>query len=707
MALPSIADRLCHWAATQPDKTVFTFLDDTGTVSATLTYRDVEERSRAIASRLAADPQVQRGDRVLLVFLPSLDFIVAFLACVRGGYVAVPVYPPDPRRNRAHFGAFAAITAGCGAKVALTHAAYHRLASLASLKEAATALLGKLMLRGAATTSPALAWPDLTWLPIDGWTRPPATPSALGLDASAPSAPSTIAFLQYTSGSTSEPKGVMVTHANLAHNLATIVRSLAAGTDTVVASWLPQYHDMGLIGAYLGTLYCGGSGVYLSPLSFIKSPPMWIAAMSRWGATHVQTPNFGLRLSARKWGEAAAKAGGAAAPNLRSVRHIFNAAEPIVPAAIAEFYAAFGRYGLRPDAMSPGYGLAEHTVYVSDGGATVLRARRDVFESEARVVEAAPPLRVVELEAAAPPSLSSAGVGVGGVVELVSCGPVAPYAAAPAKNADVLVLIVDAESRCVVPEGTCGEVWIHSPSVAAGYWGLPELTAETFHARLREGKLPLPPAGGYVAMAAAAAAATAPVENGGSIEDTAIRLGSGSGGESGDTTAAASSIPSTPPPAPAAVPPVDAAAIAVAAAMQAAHAGLDFLHTGDIGVIVRGELFICGRMKDLIILRGRNYFPQDVEACVEAADARIRPGCTAAFQVEAAGPSSAGRADGREASMVVVAAEVREPSISHEELEALAAALRLRVVRDHGLLLGAIVLLKPRGVCKVRGVRLG
>ena len=202
-----------------------------------------------------------KGDRVLLVYPPSLDFIIAFLACIRASIVAVPVFPPDPRQLKKNLHLFASVHRSSGAEVALTNTDYNFVKKLAGLKN---------IFKKDGNT-----WPEVRWIETNK-----ALPSVEIKDEYLEKPdPTHLAFLQYTSGSTSDPKGVMINHANLRHNIMTIVKSLKAGTDTIVVSWLPQYHDMGLIGSYLSCFYCGGSGVYMSPLSFIKNPSMWIEAI--------------------------------------------------------------------------------------------------------------------------------------------------------------------------------------------------------------------------------------------------------------------------------------------------------------------------------------------------------------------------------------------------------------------------------------------
>jgi acyl-CoA synthetase (AMP-forming)/AMP-acid ligase II len=229
--------------AASPLKEVFRYLDDNGKEVASLTYQQLERQTRVLSRSLLAT-SLKPGDRALLVFLPSLDFIVAFIACLRAGIIAVPTYPPDPVRSKANFGAFASIARNCGAKVALTHKPYSQLVSLAALQDAAARFLSGFARGGSGAA--VLQWPDLTWVPTDAILATSREIDSAPVPTIGP--PGQLAFLQYTSGSTAEPKGVMISNRNLQHNLLTITRSLVAGPDTVVVSWLPQYHDMGLIG---------------------------------------------------------------------------------------------------------------------------------------------------------------------------------------------------------------------------------------------------------------------------------------------------------------------------------------------------------------------------------------------------------------------------------------------------------------------------
>ena len=591
----SLLETLAHWVKQTPEKPLYSFVDNKGEETAALTYASLTTRSGLLAQKLLSDIGVVAGDRVLLVYEPSLEFIVAFFACLRAGLTAVPCFPPDPRGKSKDLHMFTAVQANSGASVVLTSSKYQFAKKVSGLKA---------MLSRSSTK-----WPELRWVVTDtmklsngggGGAVGPSLPDAPDADG--------VAFLQYTSGSTSEPKGVVITHANLAHNLAAIVHQLRASPSTVVASWLPQYHDMGLIGAYLGVIYCGGSGVYMSPLSFLRDPTLWMRLVSQYGATHLQAPNFAYGLVGRKLAQAPA---GQLSLDLSSVQHMINAAEPCDVQAMDSFTRATAPFGLDAGTMFPTYGLAEHCVFVCDRGSQRLAVRSDELEENRRVVLAEP--GAAEATDSAVATRSIIGCGIPNREEL-----------------GIDVRIVDPESREELSADCVGEIWVNSPSKARGYWGLEERTREEFHCRLAQG-----------------------------------------GSEDG------------------------------------------YLRTGDLGFLHNDELFVCGREKDLIIIRGRNHFPQDLERCVEREPrlgGRLRPGCCAAFSV----PRMTG--SGTE-EMLVIIAELRDgaaavaactdagDTASAEAAAALSpsevAQEMVRVIaRDHGVTLGAVVLLKMRTVPK-------
>jgi len=583
---PSILDRLASHTQQTPDKLAFTFLGNGpngGKLEKSLTYRQLSEETDRIASVLDATENLGRGEVAVLVYPPSLDFMVAFISCLKAGIVAVPVFPPHPARRDTLF-AFSGIVSDCGARHALTSKTYNHMKKLGNIKET----FGRLK-RPSANAQ----WPEqLEWIVTDQGEGASSSPADSTPPLNLP-APSDLAFLQFTSGSTSEPKGVMITHGNLSHNLTIITEELRATDDTVVVSWLPQYHDMGLIGSYLGALYCGGSGYYLSPLTFLQRPMIWMEAVSKYRATHLQAPNFAFKLTARKF-----DGNKGSTLDFSSVRHIINAAEPVTADSINIFADAFGPFGLRREAIYPTYGLAEHTVFVCSGGKQQLRVNKHALEVDGVVKEMAK------------------RSGDEASTTLLGCG-------FPARQG-VDVRIVNTDEIKEVGNDLVGEIWVRSPSKAAGYWKKPGVTKTEFCAALI-------------------------VEN----------------DEEGSRPTSTSS-----------------------------DLSLGYLRTGDLGFLHQGEIFICGRLKDLIIVGGRNYYPQDIEATAEGTVNVLRPGCSAAFSIDS---------DGAADEEVVLVAELREaPSTKETEsiCQPIVEKLRAAINQQHSLGLTHLILLKPRTVPK-------
>ena len=490
----TIIDALEHWAAVHPDKCLYSFLDIDGRERDTYTYLAFHERTRHLAQHLGLQKGLRRGDRVLLVYPPGLELIVAFVACARIGVIPVPVYPPTPMNFESGLSKLTYIASDCQAKAALTTRGFHGSYHL---------LLARRKISTLWRTAPAL--PALEWITTDD-ARGMAS-HGFGND------PDPILFLQYTSGSTSDPKGVIVSHANVLHNCKSTIDHVMIGV-----SWLPQYHDMGLIGYYVFPLVVGGTTYGLSPLDFLKRPALWIQTLSRVRATYTSAPNFGFEYCLRedKLPERELED-----VDLSSVRVMMNAAEPVRADTFSRFFERFAPRGLRPEAHVVAYGLAENTLAVSHHGKNILTVNKKRLQQ-----------RKLHIENDCPRNNNQ--------IRIVSCGR-------PIHG--ILVRIVDSESCALQGDDRIGEIWLAGASRCQGYWRRAELSRQVFG-----GVLAGDPAGAEV-----------------------------------------------------------------------------YLRTGDLGFLHEGELYVCGRIKDLIIIRGVNYYPQDIETIVEASSLKIRTGCVVAF----------------------------------------------------------------------------
>jgi len=504
-------------------------------------FSALDARARGISRRL--QQSLQPGDRALLLFPPGLDFIAAFFGCLYARVIAVPAYPPDLARMERTLPRLRGIIDDSQSRVALT---IEGLAGMAAQLTAGVPFLRK-----------------IEWIATDRlFAGDEERNDALDVGAA------DIAFLQYTSGSTSDPKGVSISHANIIACESQIAEVFQCHENDTGVGWLPLYHDMGLIGNVLQPLYSGFPMTLFSPLDFLARPTRWISAVSHYQATISGGPDFAYYLCSRRIADAELST-----LKLGNWRVAFNGAEPINAATLEAFARRMAPAGFRRSAFVPCYGLAEATLLVTG----------------------APP-RDQPLVREVP----RADLGQGtedGVATLVSSGRT---------PAGLHVRIVDPVQRTPCEEGAVGEVWVRGPNVSSGYWGQSEtLNRETFRARLAE-------------------------------DDGA-------------------SDPMT------------------------------YLRTGDLGVQWDGELFVTGRAKDLIIVRGRNFYPQDVERCAERAVAELRPGCSAAF----------GGPDGTS----TIVAEVR-PNTSDERFELAARELRDAVADDLGLMLSQVVFVRARAVPK-------
>ncbi|MBA5635716.1 thioester reductase domain-containing protein [Duganella sp. LX20W] len=495
--MDSIFDLLEHWTGLQPDKVLFEFRDRLGQTSARHTYRSFHAHTLALAARLMATPSLAPGARVLLAYPAGLEGVAALLACARAGMIGVPVALPrtagDTAMRRLH-----AIGENCGAAALLTddlHAA--RLAQLFA---------------AAGTTPP---WPLLA---LDDGAASQDAGQVVG--SLPPRRHERLLFLQYTSGSTGLPRGVMVSHENVIANARATLDHVPTGV-----SWLPQHHDMGLIGYYLFPIISGGSNYGFAPVDFLRRPSLWLRMIAEVGATYSSSPNFGFEYCLREGKVSDAELDGV---DLSCLRVLMNAGEPARPDTIRRFHRRFARFGLARTACTVAYGLAENTLNVTHGGCGSVAVVRDARAGA---------------DIATTLALADAAAG-GRAVEYASCGtPVA----------GVEVRICAAESGRAVAELEVGEIRVGGPCVTAGYWNN---------------------------AAATRALLGGPVDEGGGIEDRWP------------------------------------------------------LRTGDLGFLHQGQLYVCGRSKDMLIIGGANFFPDDLEQAVAASGAAVRPRGICAFQCD-------------------------------------------------------------------------
>ncbi|HEU4321538.1 MAG TPA: MupA/Atu3671 family FMN-dependent luciferase-like monooxygenase [Roseiflexaceae bacterium] len=526
-------------AAATPDRTGYTFLHDGETDARSLTYGELDAQARAVAAQLQA--HCGPGERVLLFYPPGLDYIAGLLGCLYAGMVAVPAYPPNPARLERTLPRLRTLARDAEPAVILTSAG---LQGIAGPLAAEDAVFGRAAWLAPTHDADAAAWRPA---PLDG---------------------ESLAVLQYTSGSTASPKGVMLSHGNMLHNLAAIAACFGHSEESRGVIWLPPYHDMGLIGGILQPLYAGFPVALMSPSAFLQRPARWLEAIARFRATTSGGPNSAYELCIQKTTpEQRARL------DLSSWRVAFNGAEPVRAETLERFADAFAASGFRRTAFYPCYGLAEATLIVAGGTAG----------REPAVVPAA--------ELVSPTGVHSPDPQT----RLVGCGQ---------SIGGQHIAIVDPAEQTRCADGTPGEIWVSGPCVAQGYWGQPDLTADTFRARIRNGP-------------------------------------------------------------------------------EAA-----FLRTGDLGVVRENELFVLGRLKDLIIIRGRNLYPQDIEQTVEQSHAALRPSCGAAFGVDIEG----------EERLVIVQEVSRHHR--HGALDGITDAIRQAVVLQHEVQPHAVVLIREGSMVK-------
>src|SRR6202050_4347702 len=494
----SILGRLDRLGDEHPHQLLYSYIDLNGNPIENYSYASFIQRTKAIAGHLRKDGRFAVEDRLLLAYPPGLEMICAFFGCVRAGLIPVPVYPPSSRGFQSALYKMVHIAKDCQAVGILTSKDYQ-----ASLKT------------NLARSGVSACGIDVDYISGLPWIATEDFVDAI-LDRPAVDH-SKILFLQYTSGSTMEPKGVIVTHENILNTCPLVIDH----PSPVVVSWLPQYHDMGLIGCYLYPALKGGTTYGFSPTDFIQRPILWFDAMTAYRATATAAPNFAYDYCLRA-GRLSKES--LEACDLSSLRVLMCAAEPVQPDTYTRFLEAFQSYGLKSESFYVAYGLAENTLAVSLGGRNIVSVnKRALALGMARMTK-----EVSE---------------IGGATQIVSCGT-------PLPGLDVK--IVDAEGHFALKAEGTGEIWVAGSGKCRGYWNNPELTLKQFRARL--------------------------------VDDTPYDEG--------------------------------------------------YLRTGDIGFFHDGALYVCGRIKDMIILRGQNYYPHDIENVVEKSSGLIRHNCVAAFQIQ-------------------------------------------------------------------------
>ena len=542
----TLVELLREQASIHTHRPLYTTLIDGEEEGTTLSHFEVDQQARAIGALLQS--LEGKGERALLLYPSGLEFVVAFFGCLYAGVIAVPTpIPVNQLKQKQSLLRFQAIADDAGPFAVLT----------------LSSLLPKLMplveLIPSLGTAEWIATDSIPSEMADTWTDPHVGPDAL-------------AFLQYTSGSTANPKGVMVSHRNLLANSEYIDHGFQHTSESVSLTWLPHFHDMGLINGFIQPLYKNFRCFVMSPTAFLQSPFRWLKAISRYRITHSGGPNFGYELCLRKITEEQR-----ATLDLSSWAVAFNGAEPVRRQTLETFADTFAPCGFQFSAFYPAYGLAEATLKVTGG------RKNDgpvFFTADAGALE-----KNIVIESFDPATDVRNLVGSG----KAACGTT------------ICIVRPGTRTRCASDE--VGEVWVSGPGVTRGYWRRPKENEEIF--------------GAY-------------------LDDT---------GEG------------------------------------------PFLRTGDLGFIRNGELFITGRIKDLIIIRGLNHYPQDIEFTVERAHPALRPGSAAAFSIDA---------EGEERLVVAQEVELRQQPDSQQVID----SIRRAIAESHEVQLYALALLKPGALPK-------
>jgi acyl-CoA synthetase (AMP-forming)/AMP-acid ligase II len=540
----SLVDIVQFYSNQKGDDIAYVYLVDGEEHEARITFAELDRQSRAFAATL--QKFTQPGGHALLLYPSGLEFIVAFLGCLYAGVVAIPTIVPHLKRATPRF---RSMLGDAQAVVACTQLElFDKLKLL--FEEYPEFHELKWVVNEQIETGVEVDWKQVN------------------------NKPDELAFLQYTSGSTSTPKGVMITHLSLLETIRDLQQGCAFDDHSTMASWLPIFHDLGLISGLLMPLYSGRPSYFMAPIAFLEKPYRWLQAISKFKATHSAAPNFSYDLCAQKVTDEEK-----VSLDLSSIKIIGNAAEPVRLETMQMFSDAFKSCGFDFNLFAPAYGLAEATVKVSSRiyGQDISYCTLDA--------DALAKHKLVYLPEEDPKGYVSVGCG--------------------GSSIDAEILIVNPQTKMQCPVDEVGEIWVKSSSIAQGYWGRPEETEKTFRAHL---------------------------------------------------------LPSNEGP---------------------------FMRTGDLGFFHNGQLHITGRIKDMVIIQGRNFYPQDIELTIEKCHPALRPSFGAAFAVE-----------DNQVDHLVVVQEVKREFRKSDDFEGIANAIRMAVAKNHGLRVQAVVLIMPSTIQK-------
>ncbi len=577
------------WARVRGDKLAYRFLDfstERDGVARDIVWRDFSSRNRAVGARL--QQVTQPGDRIAILCPQNLDYLIAFFGALYAGRIAVPLFDPG---EPGHVGRLHAVLDDCTPSTILT------------TTEAAEGVRKFIRARAAKERPRVIAVDAVPNEVAATWVEPEADEN-------------TIAYLQYTSGSTRTPTGVEITHLNLPTNVLQVLNGLEGKESDRGLSWLPFFHDMGLITALLSPVI-GHNFTFMTPAAFVRRPGRWIREMARKpedapdSEVITVAPNFAFEHAAVR----GVPKEGEPPLDLSNVKAILNGSEPVSPASMRKFYEAFAPYGLRETAIKPSYGLAEATLFVSttpmDQTPTVIYVDRDELNKQ----------RFVEVPADAPNAVAQVSAGVIGV--------------------DEWAVIVDPDTASELPDGQIGEIWLHGKNLGLGYWGKEAETQETFRNILKS-------------------------------------------------------------------------RISKSHAEGAEDDGL-WVRTGDYGTYHNGHLYIAGRIKDLVIIDGRNHYPQDLEYSAQEASKALRTGYVAAFSVPANelpqvvfdNPHTGLKYDPEDGSEQLVIVAERAPGTHKLDYQPIADEIRAAIAVRHGVTIRDLLLVQAGTIPRTSSGKIG